>query len=417
MSFFIIGILILLDVITFWGIKKTFPQFNSRHRKGIRNAFIIATVVSALIVLIGYILQHQVRNYRLFAWYYYLFGLVATIYIPKSLYAFFLIADRIIARPVRFLKSDRSRKPRHIVAKTGFWTSLFFAFLMIWGIVFGRYDFTVDQVDVVIDHLPPAFHGYKIVQLSDIHAGSFAGRTQRFQKVVDLINQQDPNLIVFTGDLVNNFAEEAIPLIPIFSQLVARDGKYAVLGNHDYGGYYNWKTPADSVANHKALEHAVEQMGFVLLNNQSVIIDPAVFPSSHRMALIGIENWGIQKPYPKRSDLEKAMEPVRDIPFKLLLSHNPSFWPEHVEGKTDIALTLSGHTHGMQMGIRLGKKRFCPISLLRQRYPYSVGLYRVGKQYLYVNRGLGVIGFPGRIGMPPEITVITLQNNNVTATF
>ena len=449
MSFLIIIQIVLLDLITLWGIKKTFPHFSARHRKSLRNAFIIQVAVSVLIVLIGHILQHQIRDYRLFASYYYLFGLVFIIYIPKSVYGFFLIADWLVsARPIRFFKPDRSRnlstrpirffkpdrsrnlsvkpirfiKPdrfrnsRHIVAKAGFWTSLFFVFLVIWGILFGRYHFTVEQVDVAIDDLPPAFHGYKIAQISDVHAGSFVGSIQHFQKAVDLINRQEPDLIVFTGDLVNNFAEEVTPLIPIFSQLVARDGKYAVLGNHDYGGYYNWNTPADSVANHNALKNAIEQMGFVILNNQSVVIDP-ILPSygltvlpSYGLALIGTENWGTHKRHPKYGDLEKAMEPVRDIPFKVLLSHNPLFWPEHVAGKTDIALTLSGHTHGMQMGVRLGEKRLCPATLFRRRYPYGVGLYQVGTQYLYVNRGLGVIGFPGRIGMPPEITVITLRN-------
>ena len=409
MSFLIIIIqIILLDVIIVWGIKKTFLQFSSRYRKSIRNAFIITAAVSAMIVLIGYILQHQVRDYRLFARCYYLFGLVFIIYLSKSFYALSLIADYVISRPVRFLKPDRSRKsdlshnPRHIVAKAGFWISLSFVCLMIWGILFGRYNFTVDRVDIVIDDLPPALQGYQIVQISDIHAGSFSGHAQRFQKTVDLINLQKPNLIVFTGDMVNNFAEEAAPLIPIFSQMVARDGKYAVLGNHDYGGYYKWKTPADSAANHKTLENAIGQMGFVLLNNQSVIIDPA-------FALIGMENWGIQKRHPKRGDLEKAMEAVRDIPFKLLLSHNPLVWREYVVRKTDIALTLSGHTHGMQIGVRLGGKRFSPALLFRRHYPYGLGLYRIGNQYLYVNRGLGVIGFPGRVGMSPEITVVTLR--------
>ncbi len=407
MNFLIIAIqIILLDIVTVWGLKRTFPPFSNLHQKGIRKAFIIQTVVSLVIVLSGFILQHQVRDYRLFAWYYYLFGLMAALYIPKSLYALFLFVDWAISAISRRRRQQLDifpRKPRHIVAKCGFWASTVFVCLILWGIFFGRFNFTVDHVEVTIDDLPPAFNGYKIVQISDIHAGSFAGFAKRFRKAVDLINKQEPNLIVFTGDMVNNFAEEATPLIPVFSQLEARDGKYAVLGNHDYGGYFDWDSPADSAMNHADLEYAIERMGFVLLNNQSVVVSRY---NDDPMALIGIENWGIAERHPKRGDLEKAMKPVRDIPFKVLLSHDPSFWDEYVEGKTDIALTLSGHTHGMQMGVKLGKKRYGPAFLFR--YRHWAGLYQIGKQYLYVNRGLGVIGFPGRIGMSPEITVITL---------
>ena len=409
-SLFIVLQIIILDVITLRGVRKIFPRFSARHRKYIRNAIIILATVSVLIILVGHIFQRRIFDYRLFAFYYYLFGLVATIYIPKFLFTLFLFADWMISairiRPVKVHHS------RHIVAKGGFWVSLGSVCFIVWGILFGRFNFSVEHVDVTIDNLPPSFHGYKIVQISDVHAGSFAGHTYRFQKAVDLINRQEPNLIVFTGDMVNNFADEATSLIPLFSQLDACDGKFAVLGNHDYGGYHDWKTPSDSAANHKALENAIEQMGFVLLNNQSAVIDLSdhtILPSSDRIALIGIENWGIQKRYPKRSDPDQAMEPVRDIPFKILLSHNPAFWPEYVVGKTDIALTLSGHTHGMQMGVRLGKKYYGPAIFFRRSYRYWAGLYRTGNQYLYVNRGLGVIGFPGRIGMSPEITVITLR--------
>jgi predicted MPP superfamily phosphohydrolase len=407
MNFFIIAIqIILLDIITVWGIKRTFSQFSNLHQKGIRKAFTIQVSLSLVIVLSGFFLQHQVRDYRLFAWYYILFGLMAAVYIPKSVYALFLFVDWVVSSISRRRRRQLDifpRGPRHIAAKYGFWSSTVFVFLILWGILFGRFSFDVDHADITITDLPPAFNGYKIVQISDVHAGSFAGFVKRFQKAVDLVNAQEPNLIVFTGDMVNNFAEEASPLIPIFSQLEARDGKYAVLGNHDYGGYFDWDSPSDSAMNHADLEYAIERMGFVLLNNRSAVISRY---NDDRMALIGIENWGVAERHPKYGNLEKAMKPVQDIPLKVLLSHDPSFWPGYVEGKTDIALTLSGHTHGMQMGVKLGKKRYSPALLLR--YQYSTGLYREGKQYLYVNRGLGVIGYPGRIGMSPEITVITL---------
>ena len=398
--------IILLDIIAIWGIKKAFPKFYDLRWKGIRRAFVIQTILSLIIVIIGSVLENRTRDYRAFALYYYLIGILATAYFPKILFALFLLVDWLVAgisRRRRRMNDLFPRQSRRIIARLGCWVGIVFACLVVWGILFGRYNNTVEQVEIIIDDLPPAFNDYKIVHISDIHAGSSAGFVRQFQKAVDLINQQEPNLIVFTGDMVNNFAEEIPSLVPVFAQLNARDGKYAVLGNHDYGGYYEWNNPADSVANHEALEQAFVQMGFVLLKNQSVVVSRY---NLDRMALIGIENYGFNERHPKRGDLEKAMDSVQNVPFKVLLSHDPKFWPEKVEGKTDIVLTLSGHTHGMQIGMKLGKKYFGLAPLLGFRY--WAGLYQKGNQYLYVNRGLGVIGYPGRVGMWPEITVITL---------
>ena len=405
MTLFITLLIIPLDLVTVWGLKRTYPKFCSQHRQLVKNLFIIQAIASVMIALGGLFLHRRVGDYRMIALYAYLFGFVFALYIPKLMFVAFLFADSIIAtisKRYRRLFDIFPRGSRRIIAKGGFWTSLVFVCLMLLGILFGRYYYKVERIEIDFADLPRAFNEYKIVQISDIHAGSFSGSAKRFQKAIDMINKEEPDLIVFTGDLVNNFAEETTSLIPFFSQLYARNGKYAVLGNHDYGGYFDWDAPADSVANHEALENALEQMGFVLLNNQSAIINQY---NADRIALIGTENWGIEERHPKRADLGKAIESVRDIPFKILLTHNPLYWPKEVEGKTDIALTLTGHTHGMQMGIRLGKRHYSPAAL---RFRHWAGLYQTDKQYLYVNRGLGVIGFPGRIGMFPEITVITL---------
>jgi predicted MPP superfamily phosphohydrolase len=399
-------LIVLLDVIAVCGLKRTFPKFYSLHRRLIRNAFMIQAIVSVIIMIGGFLFQHRVRDYRLLIMYSYFFGVVTALYIPKAIYAAFLFVDCILSTVSKWDRRLFDRFPRgsrRIIAKCGLCASLFFVCLFLLGILIGRNYYTVEQVEINFADLPRAFNGYKIVHISDIHAGSFAGSVKRFQKAVDLINGQYPDLIIFTGDMVNNFADEITSLIPVFSQINAPERKFAVLGNHDYGGYFKWDTPADSVANHEALENAIEQMGFKLLNNQSVIINHY---NTDRIALVGVENWGTEQRYPKRADLEKATESVQDIPFKILLTHNPLFWSEYVEGKSDITLTLSGHTHGMQMGIKLGKNRYSPASLLRN--PHWAGLYQTGRQFLYVNRGLGVIGFPGRVGMLPEISVITL---------
>jgi len=404
MTFLIILLIIPLDIITIKGLKRTFPQFCSLHRRLVKNTFIIQAAASVMIVLCGFFLHRRVSDYRIIAHYAYFMGFVFTLFCPKLLFVSFLFADDIIASIRKRLFTNISRERRHIIAKGGFWTSLVFVGLFIMGIVFGRYNYTVEHVEIEFANLPDSFNGYKIVLISDIHAGNFAGSANRLQKAIDLMNREQPDIIALAGDLVNNFAEEITPLIPIFLQLYARDGKYAVLGNHDYGGYFDWDTPADSVVNHKAIENAIGQMGFVLLNNQSVIIN---LNNTDSIALIGTENWGIKERHPKRADLEKAMEPVRDIPFRILLTHNPLFWPESVEGKTDIALTLTGHTHGMQMGIKLGKLHLSPAMF---QFRHWAGLYQTDNQYLYVNRGLGVNAFPGRIGMWPEITVITMRS-------
>ncbi len=407
MSFFIMALLIvLLDILTVWGIKQVFPRFSFRYRKGIWVVFAIQIFLSLVIVIGGFFLKNHTRDYHLFATYYYLFGVMLVVYLPKGLFAIFLIFDSLAAA----IRIDRRRRrhlsPRrspHILAKVGLMCSLLLMGTIIWGILYGRYQYTIELVEIRFSNLPSGFDGFKIVQISDIHAGSFAGSTEHFQKAVDLINAQNPDIIVFTGDMVNNFAEEAYPLVPILSKLHAQEGKYAILGNHDYGGYYDWDTPADQDANLLKLEQAIVQMGFTLLNNQAVVLSK---DSVNQIAIVGIENWGYKLRHPKKGDLERATESVHHIPFKILLSHDPSFWEEKIAGKTDIQLTLSGHTHGMQMGVRLLKKRYSPAQLEYQRW---AGLYYEKGQYLYINRGLGVIGFPGRVGMSPEITVITLK--------
>ena len=399
-------LIIIVDVVTVWGLKRTFPQFIFRHLWGIRVAFYMQSILSVMLVLFCMIFQNKFSDYRLYIWLHYIWGIIGAIYMPKSLYAFLLVVDWVLSKISKLYRRQLDKFPRgsrRIVAKCGFWASVALTVLIVWSIFYGRNVFKVDQVELFIDDLPSAFHGYKIVQISDIHAGSFYASSMRYQKAVDLINQQEPNLIVCTGDMVNNFAEEAEQLIAVFSQLEAPDGKYAVLGNHDYGGYFEWENKADSVENFAAIKNAVQQMGFELLINQSVIISRY---NSDRMGLIGIENWGIKKHHPRRANLGAAMKQVQKIPFKVLLSHDPSFWSKEVEGKTDITLTLSGHTHGMQMGVKFGKRQFSLAPLFG--YAYGSGVYQSGKQYLYVNRGLGVIGFPGRFGMSPEISVITL---------
>ncbi len=223
-------------------------------------------------------------------------------------------------------------------------------------------------------------------------------------RAIKLINDIEPDLIFFTGDLVNNYAWELRGWQRVFVKLKANIGKYAVLGNHDYGDYSKWKTESDKKENHEAIKQFYKAIDFKLLLNESDIIKK----DHGDIAIVGVENWG-HPPFKQYGDLKKALEKTAEVSFKILLSHDPTLWNEAVINKTDIALTLSGHTHGMQAAIKIKGLQWSPI---KYKYRHWAGVYRVDDQYLNVNRGLGWMGFPGRLGMRPEITSLKLINPN-----
>ncbi|MGZ3836512.1 MAG: metallophosphoesterase, partial [Mucilaginibacter sp.] len=249
--------------------------------------------------------------------------------------------------------------------------------------------------------LPDAFDGFTITQLSDIHSGSFTSQ-KGVEKGVSIVNEQNSDLILFTGDLVNNLASEMDPWIPVFSQLKAPYGKFSVLGNHDYGDYVQWESKGHQSANLDRLKKVHSEIGFKLLLNEAVTIKK----EDQSIALIGVENWG-KGGFHKYGDLEKAAISVPDESFKILMSHDPSHWDAvTLDHDQHIHLTLSGHTHGMQFGIELFGFKWSPIKYVYRQW---AGLYEEGGKYLYVNRGFGFLGLKARVGIWPEITVITLK--------
>jgi uncharacterized protein len=288
-----------------------------------------------------------------------------------------------------------------VISQTGLVISVVPFLAILWGLAFGRFHYQVEEVEMKFSSLPAELDGLTMVQLSDIHLGSLYGKKKQLQKAVDIVNSFNPDLILFTGDLVNNFTEEAHGWETVFAGLKAGYGKYSILGNHDYGDYWEWKSMQEKTENLKMLYDVHRAMGFRLLTNAC----DTVRIRGGMLAIIGVENWG-QPPFKQYGDLKKAMEHVPDDVFKILLSHDPTHWDAQVFGQTDIPLTLSGHTHGMQFGIKLGNFRWSPSKYIYRRW---MGLYRQNGQALYVNRGLGFIGFPGRIGLRPEITRITLK--------
>lgn len=251
------------------------------------------------------------------------------------------------------------------------------------------------------DNLPSDFDGFRIIQISDFHLGSYFSDTDFVADVVTKINEQKPDLILFTGDLVNSLASEATRFQSELSQLNAPYGVWSVLGNHDYGDYYKWESEEQKRNNFERLKNLQRDCGWNLLNNTYTIFNNG----KDSMALIGVENWG-DFPFPKYGDLQKACEGIDENMFKILMSHNPVHWRQEVLRETNIDLTLSGHTHAMQCVVEFFGKRWSPAAL---RYEEWGGLYGEGDRKLYVNAGLGFVGLPIRIGVNPEITLITLK--------
>ncbi|WEK18230.1 MAG: metallophosphoesterase [Candidatus Pedobacter colombiensis] len=294
-------------------------------------------------------------------------------------------------------------KPRN-----GYWVE-FAAFLFIltilifvYGIIKGKYAYRVIKHTLFFDDLPENFDGFTITQISDVHAGSFQN-PKAVQRGIDLIKAQGSDLFVFTGDLVNNKAEEIKPWISYFSQIKAPFGQFSILGNHDYGDYIKWESESEKSANLQQLKKYHEELGFRLLLDEHAVLNK----NGQQIILAGVENWGIG--FGQRGDLNKALTNVSQGDFKILLSHDPTHWDEEVKKlPSKIDLTLSGHTHGMQFGIEAFGIKWSPV---KYRYAHWAGIANENGRFLNINRGFGFLGFSGRIGIWPEITVIELKKS------
>ncbi len=278
---------------------------------------------------------------------------------------------------------------------------------LLYGMYKGKYNFKVFKYALEFEDLPDAFDGYRITQISDVHSGSLDNR-KKIEYAVDLINKQKGDVILFTGDLVNNLATEMEPWMGLFSTLEAKDGKFSVLGNHDYGDYVDWQTEALKRQNLEDLKKIQRDIGFDLMLNENRYLKKG----SDKIALVGVENWG-RGGFKKAGDLSKATATIDKDDFKILMSHDPSHWEDVVlDDDLHYHLTLSGHTHGMQFGIEIpGWIKWSPS---RWRYKYWAGIYKEKGQFINVNRGLGFLGYPGRVGIWPEISVITLKKKVLT---
>ena len=349
---------------------------------------IVGWVVSIIFILSFFVMmtffRRKSNDYRIA---FYAFGMMIFSSVPAL---FYLIPG------ILFLIFDN-----YVFAYTGWALAALIAFGIFLGIVVGRWNWKVHVISPKFDNLPKFLNGKRIVQISDIHVGSFFGNKNRVRKAIQLINAQKPDYVFFTGDLVNNTADEMDDWVDVFSEINASQGKYSILGNHDYGDYVAWNNEEEKRNNFENLIRVHEKIGFVLLRNDSVELGEKTW-------LLGVENWG-KPPFRQSGDVNKALFGVPENDFKILLSHDPSHFDEKIAGKTTISLTLSGHTHGMQFGIERFGIKWSPVSF---KYSKWAGLYRVSNQFLYVNRGFGYLGFPGRVGIYPEITVICFDKKD-----
>ncbi len=338
-------------------------------------------------------------------------GLIMLFYLPKLLITLILLvedAGRLFMGTANYFISDTSASDSFMPERRKFVSQMALGiaalpFLSIMhGITRGRYKFQVHEQTVFFDDLPDAFDGFKITQISDIHSGSFDNE-EKVQYAIDLINEQNSDVIVFTGDLVNSLASEMEPWVSVFKGIRPHEyGKYSILGNHDYGEYVQWGSEKDKEANFKAIKDLHPAMDFKLLLNESVWLEKG----GERIAIAGVENWGVK--FKKVGDLNKSIQDVKQSDFKVLLTHDPSHWEAEVlDHPKKIQLTLSGHTHGSQFGIEIpGFLKWSPIQYV---YKQWAGLYGEKSKFLYVNRGFGYHAYPGRVGIWPEITVLELR--------
>ena len=338
------------------------------------------------------------------------FGLFLSWLLFVTLISIFFMGEtlvRLFCAPFRTKKEKVIPSRRRFVSLIGMGVAAIPFAGMIYGMLWGRYNYRVVKHTLYFDDLPDAFDGYRVVHISDIHSGSF-DNAEKVQYGIDMINAQQGDVIFFTGDLVNNKAEEMRPWIAHFKQLHAKDGVYSVLGNHDYGDYVQWDSPDEKAKNLETLKQIHQQLGFCLLNNESVFLSRG----QQRIAVVGVENWG--QGFIKKGNLKQALSQVDKKDFKILLSHDPTHWQyEVLKDPNFIHLTLSGHTHGMQFGIEIpGVIKWSPAGW---RYKYWGGVYKEKDRYINVNRGFGYLAFPGRVGMPPEITVIELKKKTKEA--
>lgn len=407
----LIGFMVLLDIYFFQALKTVSHAASPRTKTFIYAGYwVLSFSALVMLLLLPYLqVEKQMKFIKTT-----IFSLIAGLFFAKLIAALFFLIDDI-RRGIQWIAEKlfaANTRRNDISAEIGISRSVFLSWAgMIAGsglfgtLVYGfgnKYRYQVKRIGLKYENLPPAFRGLKVVQISDIHSGSFSNKKAVMKGVEKILNEQ-PDLILFTGDLVNNTSSEMDDYMDVFSRLKAPLGVYSVLGNHDYGDYVHWETPEHKKANLESLKQIHKALGWRLLMNEHVVLEKG----TDKITLIGIENWSAKARFTKYGDMKKAYNGTDPSAFKILMSHDPSHWKAEVlKEYPDISLMLSGHTHGMQFGVEVPGFKWSPVQYV---YKEWAGLYEQGVQKLYVNRGFGFIGYPGRVGILPEITVLELH--------
>jgi uncharacterized protein len=409
-------ILLLIDLYAYQAFRFAARKFSQKTIRWIRTIYwLISCFCFVLIAFTQFTDWHSWNKY------FRTYGLAVLIIsiLPKIILAFFVLFDDL----VRFLRwismkiSSWFKKPEAIetvyqtktqsrsdfIIRTGLVVASLPFFSMIYGMAFNAYNYKIRRIKLILHDLPASFDGFKIVQVSDIHTGSFLS-TEPLERAVSLINEQKPGVVFFTGDLVNYYHKEALIYVDTLKKIEAKQGVFSIFGNHDYGDYYKWNNPAEKENDIQELKKIHSRLGWRLLWDEHHDIEQ----EGEKITVIGVQNCCAHG-FSNYGSLEKATENINYSSVNILLSHDPSYWRKGVIDKyPNINLTLSGHTHGMQFGVEIPGFKWSPVQYL---YKEWAGMYQEKNQYLYVNRGLGFIGYPGRVGILPEITVIELKKN------
>lgn len=406
--FIFLGVLVLIDMYAFKGVNTAISGASPGLKRWVRLLYWAGSIgMLALLIWVAVSIQ-DLRSTRNHSFMFSLAALFMLFFLPKVVIILFHGLEDLIEvgrwlfdklTPGDPVATGEPITRLRFISQVGLALSAIPFAGVLYGITHGRRNFRIERVHLNAPNLPAAFDGLRIVQISDLHLGSFPSGTDIVRKGVDLINEERPDLILFTGDMVNDYADEAEAWVGTLKDLRARIGKFSILGNHDYSDYARWDSQEAKRANLERLKKHHAAMGFRLMLDENTRVER----DGEAITLLGVQNWG--RRFQQYGDLAKTLHGHDPSTFRILMSHDPTHWEEQVLG-TGIDLTLSGHTHGAQFGITIAGQTYSPAQWVYKRW---AGLYNEGAQHLYVNRGFGFIGFPGRVGMPPEITVIELQ--------
>jgi uncharacterized protein len=405
-------ILFAIDLYVFQGVKILLQGKSAATQRTVSMIYWVVAVFCLSVILIGniYDWHRWDKGFRTYS-----FAFIVTVYFSKLFVVLFLLVDDVL-RIFRWTgnvvtNAFSGDEKKHIpggISRYEFLTKLGFLIAaipfasMIYGMLRGPNRYDLRKVKISAGGLPGNFHGLKVVQISDLHVGSYLS-PEPLEHAVEMILAQKPDLIFFTGDLVNDRHSEAVEFFDTLKKLQAPMGVFSILGNHDYGDYYAWKTREEKVSNLDNLKELHGKLGWNLMLNEHAYLERG----GEKIGLIGIENWSARANFSRYGDMKKATEGFEPKPYNILLSHDPSHWTAEVtEEYPYVDLTLSGHTHGFQFGVEIPGFKWSPVQYV---YKEWADLYSKGKQNLYVNRGLGWIGYPGRVGILPEITVFELS--------